>query len=65
MACCGQGPTPVQQGPETAQSGRFFIAFPDGTKSYYATELAARAANAKSGNRGIVRPSGAGPKLMP
>jgi hypothetical protein len=61
---CNGTATPIQ-GSDTAKSGSFYIQNPDGTKAYFSTELAARAANAKQGNRGMVRPNGTGARISP
>lgn len=38
-----------------AKQGQYVLTLPDGQRTYYDTETAARAANAKAGGRGLVR----------
>lgn len=51
--CGGGGSAPSGQG--TGQ-GKWSLILPNGSKQQYDTETAAKAANGKIGNKGIVRP---------
>ena len=55
MGCnCGKGGTPnLPDGNMT--SGNYMLLAADGSKTYYSTESAARAANAAAGSKGLVK----------
>lgn len=57
MACgCGNKGTANASVPAAGgQQGQYVLTLPDGVRTYYTTETAARAANAKAGGRGLVR----------
>lgn len=58
MGCnCGNKGTPNVRAPQSGGSakGNYALTLPDGTRSYFDTETAARAANQKAGGRGLVR----------
>lgn len=54
---CGNKGTPNVRTPAPAGNakGNYALTGPDGTRTYYDTETAARAANQKAGGRGLVR----------
>lgn len=55
MGCgCGGGGTPNVGGSASANSGNYEVLAPDGSRTFFATETAARAANARAGGRGRV-----------
>lgn len=57
MGCnCGnKGKANVSSPLAGAKQGQYVLTLPDGVRTYYDTETAARAANAKAGGRGLVR----------
>lgn len=57
MGCnCGKtGKANVSAPSGGKTSGRYALTMPDGSRTYYDTETAARAANQKSGGKGLVR----------
>lgn len=57
MGCnCGKTGSPSVSAPAANKtSGKYAVTQPDGTRSYYDTETAARAANQKAGGKGLVR----------
>lgn len=61
MGCnCGKSGKANVQPPSqsNASKGAYALTLPSGERSYYATEMAARAANAKAGGKGLVRKNG-------
>lgn len=56
MGCnCGKTGKANVSAPKGSSSGKYALTLPDGSRTYYDTETAARAANQKSGGKGLVR----------
>lgn len=57
MGCnCGKGGQANVSAPRgSGSSGNYALTQPDGTRTFYDTETAARAANSKLGGKGLVR----------
>jgi hypothetical protein len=52
---CGCGGGGSANAPTAGSAANFQLVAPDGTKTTYPTETAARAANAKIGGRGLIK----------
>lgn len=57
MGCnCGsKGTANVSAPSANGKQGAYVLTLPDGVRTFYDTETAARAANAKAGGKGLVR----------
>jgi hypothetical protein len=56
MGCnCGKSGKANVSSPSGKSSGKYALTMPDGSRSYYDTETAARAANQKAGGKGLIR----------
>lgn len=57
MGCnCGnKGKANVSAPGASSKQGQYVLTLPDGVRTYYDTETAARAANQKAGGKGLVR----------
>lgn len=53
--CAGTGKANVSVPASGKTSGKYALTLPDGTRSFYDTETAARVANQQAGGKGLVR----------